>query len=105
MPAGSYTLTRLDDNAEVLQLESADRSQSVFVKYMTVDEINPSSSTEVSFNKYGNTEFLNRISLQGENYEMQIMPSTAEHDAAQAAAAVQYSPSNVQDSPPTMSTR
>jgi hypothetical protein len=105
MPAGSYTLTRSDDNGEVLKLENVDHSQSVFVRYVTVDEINPSSSTEVSFKKYGNTDFLNSISLKGENSEIQIMPSNAEQSAAQSADAVPYSPSDVQHSLSTQSTR
>ena len=98
MPAGSYSLTRSDDAGEVLKLESEDLSQAVFVRYMTVEEVDPSSSTEVSFKQYGNTDFLNSISLQGENSEIQIMPSNAEQNAAQTAAAAPYSPSNVQHS-------
>jgi hypothetical protein len=94
LPAGNYTLTRADDNLDVLLLQSADRSQSVFVKYMTVDANTPPSDTEVSFSQYGKADFLDRISVQGEDSEMQIMTSTAEQNSAQAAVAVQHSLSN-----------
>ncbi|MCU1306591.1 MAG: hypothetical protein JWN45_1286 [Acidobacteriaceae bacterium] len=91
LPAGSYTVTQSDDHLGILLLESADHSQSTFVECMTVDANTPSSDTEVSFNKYGNTDFLDRISLQGESAEMQILPSTAEQNAAQAVDAVEHS--------------
>jgi hypothetical protein len=91
MPAGSYTVTQSDDNLDILLLQSADHSQSTFVECMMVDANTAPPDTEVSFNQYGKTDFLNRISLQGDSSEMQILPSTAEQNAAQAADAVEHS--------------
>jgi hypothetical protein len=91
MPAGSYTVTHSNDNFDILVLESADHSQSTFVECMTVDTNTRPSETEVSFNKYGKTDFLDRISLRGESSEMQILPSTTEQNAAQDSDAVQHS--------------
>jgi hypothetical protein len=91
LPAGSYTVTQSSDNLDILLLESADHSQSTFVECMTVDANALASDTEVSFNKYGKDDFLNRISVQGDSSEMQILPSSAEQNAAQAADAVEHS--------------
>ncbi|MCU1310468.1 MAG: hypothetical protein JWO20_1593 [Candidatus Angelobacter sp.] len=92
LPAGSYTVTHSPDNFDVLELENADHSQSAFVECMTVDaNTAPSSDTEVTFNKYGKTDFLSHISLQGDSAEIEILRSKAEQNAAQAAAAVQHS--------------
>jgi hypothetical protein len=90
LPPGSYTVRQPVDTAELLLIESADGSHSVFVDYVPDDSNNPPSKTEVTFNKYANAEFLSRISVQGQN-SMQIVASKAEQNAAKAAAAVKHS--------------
>ena len=90
LPAGSYTVTQPDENADLLLIESADGSHSVFVDYMTYVSDTAPAKTEVTFNKYGNTEFLGRISVQGEN-SMQVLASKAEQNAAKAAASEKHS--------------
>jgi hypothetical protein len=90
MPAGHYTVTQPDAIANVLLIESADRSHSAFVDYIQGGSGTPSPKTEVTFNKYGTTEFLNSISLQGQESEMQLVTSTAEQNAAKAASAAKH---------------
>ena len=90
LPAGDYTVTQADDNADLLLIESADGVHSVFVDCMTDDSDTAAATTEVTFNKYGNTEFLGRIAIQGQN-SMQVLPSKAEHNAARAAASEKHS--------------
>jgi len=90
LPAGSYTVTQPDDNSELLLIESVDGLHSVFVDYMTDDSDTAPAKTEVTFNKYGNTEFLGRISVQGQT-SMQVLESKAEHNAAKAAASEKHS--------------
>ena len=90
LPAGGYTVTQQDDNAELLLIESADGLHSVFVDFMTDDSDTAPAKTEVTFNKYGNTEFLGRISIEGQK-SMQVLASKAEHNAAKAAASEKHS--------------
>jgi hypothetical protein len=90
LPAGSYTVTQPDDNAELLLIESADGSHSVFVEYVADGSDTAPSKTEVTFNKYANADFLSRISVAGQN-SMQILASKAERNAAKAAAAEKHS--------------
>jgi hypothetical protein len=90
MPAGSYTVTQPDDNAELLLIESADGSHSAFVEYAPDGSDTPPSKTEITFNKYANTDFLSGISVQGQT-SMQIRASKAEQNAAKAAAAEKHS--------------
>jgi hypothetical protein len=90
LPAGSYRVTQPDDNSELLLIESADGSHSVFVEYSADDSDTAPAKTEVTFNKYGNTEFLGRISIQGQN-SMQILASKAEQNAAKVAASEKHS--------------
>jgi hypothetical protein len=90
LPAGSYTVTQPDDNADLLLIESADGSHSVFVEYLADRTDATPSKTEVTFNKYANAEFLSRISVEGRN-SMQVLASKAEQNAAKAAAAEKHS--------------
>src|SRR6202521_6314140 len=90
LPAGSYTVTQPDDNADLLLIESADGSYSAFVDYVRVQSNTPPSNTEVTFNKYGKSDFLKSISLQGQTFGMQIVPSKAEQNAAKTAAAEKH---------------
>jgi hypothetical protein len=90
LPAGNYTVTQPDDNSELLLIESADGVHSVFVDYSADDSDVAPAKTEVTFNKYGNAEFLGHISIQGQS-SMQIQPSKAEHNAAKAAASEKHS--------------
>jgi hypothetical protein len=71
-------------------IESADGSHSVFVDYMTDESATAPSQTEATFNKYGKTEFLGRIAVEGQN-SMQILVSKAERNAAKAAALEKHS--------------
>jgi hypothetical protein len=90
LPAGSYTVTQPDDNTDLLLIESADGSHSVFVEYLADGSDTAPSKTEVTFNKYANAEFLSRISVQGQT-SMQVLASKAEQNAAKAAAAEKHS--------------
>src|ERR1700756_3202653 len=85
LPAGSYTVTHSADNLDVLLVENDDRTQSAFVECRTVDTNSAPNDTEVAFNKYGMTDFLSRIWLQGESSAMEIQPSMAEKKAAQSS--------------------
>jgi hypothetical protein len=90
MPAGSYKVTQPDSSSDLLLIESANGAYSVFVEYVPVQSETPASNTDVTFNKYGKTDFLKGISLQGQNFGMQIVPSKAEQNAAKAAAAEKH---------------
>jgi hypothetical protein len=90
LPAGSYTVTQPDDSADLLLIESIDGSHSVFVEYVADGSDTASARTEVTFNKYANTDFLSRISVQGQN-SMQVLASKAEQHAAKTAADEKHS--------------
>jgi len=91
MPASSYTVTQPNFDDNLLLIEDADGSHSVFVEYVVAPTDTPRPQTDVTFNKYGTVEFLSAIWIQGRNSEMQILPSKAEQDAAKAADAEKHS--------------
>ena len=91
MPASSYTVTQPNFDDNLLLIEDADGSHSVFVDYVVAPTDTPRPQTNVTFNKYGTAEFLSAIWIQGRNSEMQILPSKAEQNAAKAADAEKHS--------------
>ena len=91
MPAGSYRVTQPDMDSNLLLIETADGSRSVFVEYEGVSSDTPHAETDVTFNKYGKVEFLSAIWVQGRKNGMQIMPSKVEQNTAKAAAAEKHS--------------
>jgi len=91
MPAGSYTVTQPDADTNLLLIESASGSHSVFVEYEVVSSNTPHAKSDVTFNRYGNVEFLSAIWVDGRKSEMQILPSKLEQNTAKAAAAEKHS--------------
>jgi hypothetical protein len=91
MPAGSYTVSQPNADDNLLLIEDPSGSHSVFVEYVVAPSNTPHAQSDVTFNKYGNVDFLGAIWVQGRNSEMQILPSKVEQNAAKAAAAEKHS--------------
>jgi hypothetical protein len=91
MPAGSYAVTQPNDDENLLLIEDASGSHSAFVEYVVTSSETPHTQSDVTFNKYGKTEFLSLIWVEGNDSGMQVIPSKAEQSAAKAAAAEKHS--------------
>jgi len=90
MPAGSYSVTQPNADDNLLLIEDSSGSHSIFVEHVVAPSNTPHAQSDVSFNKYGNVDFLGTIWIQGRNSEMQILPSKAEQNAAKAANAEKH---------------
>jgi hypothetical protein len=91
LPAGSYTVSQPSENDKLLLIQSTDKSHSAFVQYVPSQSNALASDTNVAFDKYGETEFLSQISLQGQTYGMEIPVTKGEQNEAEAAAAAENS--------------
>jgi hypothetical protein len=91
LPAGSYTVTQPNPDNNLLLIEDASGSHAVFVEYVDSSSNTPHAQTDVTFNKYDDADVLSAIWVEGENSEMQILPSKVEQNAAKAAAATKHS--------------
>ena len=91
LPAGDYKVVRLDENANVLQVENRDDLQSVLVDFTPTESALPHRNSAVTFNKYGDTDYLDRVCLEGEEYGISVDPgrveTAAEGNATQHATA------------------
>jgi hypothetical protein len=94
LPAGSYTVSVPNEDDNLFLIEDATRSHSVFVEFAVTASETPHDQSDVTFNKYGKTEFLSQVWVEGQDSGMQVLPSKAEQDAAKAAVAEKQSPSD-----------
>jgi hypothetical protein len=93
LPAGSYTVSVPNEDDNFLLVEDADGSHSVFVEFAVTSSKTPHAKSDVTLNKYGETEFLSQVWVEEEDSGMQVLPSKTEQDAAKAAVAEKQLPS------------
>ena len=91
MPAGSYKITQSDIDASILRIQSDNGLHSAFVDIIPTQSAQPHPHSDVTFHKYGDTEYLNRIWVQGQRYGMKVDPTKAEMKAAANANVVEHS--------------
>jgi hypothetical protein len=91
MPAGSYKITQSDMDESILQIQSKGGGRSALVEFLPTHSAQPHPHSDVTFHKYGDTEYLNRIWVQGQEYGMKVDPTKAETKAAANANVVEHS--------------
>ena len=91
MPAGSYKITQSDMDESILQIQSNDGVHSVLVEFIPTHSAQPHPHSDVTFHKYGDTEYLNRIWVEGQQYGMKVDPTKAEMKTAANANVVEHS--------------
>jgi hypothetical protein len=91
MPAGSYKVTQTDIDASELLIQSTDGKYSAFVEFIATRSPQPHTQSDVTFQKYGSVEYLDRIWVEGQRYGMKLDPTKAEKKAAANAAPVEHS--------------
>ena len=68
MPAGSYKITQSDMDESILQIQSTDGTHSALVEFIPTHSAQPHPHSDVTFHKYGDTEYLNRVWVEGQEY-------------------------------------
>jgi hypothetical protein len=91
LPAGSYKITQSDMDASILQIQSSDGVHSALVEFIPTHSAQPHPHSDVTFHKYGDTEYLNRVWVEGQQYGMKVDPTKAEMKAAANAHVVEHS--------------
>jgi hypothetical protein len=91
MPAGSYKISQTDIDSSVLQIQSSDGAHSALVEFIPTHAEQPHSQSDVTFHKYGDTDYLNRLWVNGQRYGMKVDPTNAETKAAANANVVEHS--------------
>jgi hypothetical protein len=92
MPAGSYKITQsnMDIDASMLQIQSNDGVYSALVEFIPMHSAQPHPPSDVTSHKYGDTECLNRVWVQGKEYGIKVDPTKAETKTAASANVVEH---------------
>jgi hypothetical protein len=86
LPAGHYKVTQPDLNDDLLQVESLnDGAHSVFVEFVPTQSAQAHPKSDITFQKIGDTDYLNRVWIAGQNYGIKIAPGKVETEATAAA--------------------
>jgi hypothetical protein len=93
LPAGNYRVSQPEMGDEILQIQNLDNFRSVFVDFTPTESLQPHSNSAVSFEKYGDTDYLNRVWIEGQTYGIKADPTRAEAAAAAAVNAEQHTAS------------
>jgi hypothetical protein len=93
LPAGSYKITQSDieTDASILLIRSSDGTHSAFVDIIPTQSAQPHSHSDVTFHKYGDTEYLDRVWVEGQEYGMKVDPTKTEKKAAATTNVVEHS--------------
>ena len=86
LPAGNYKVVQPDETADVLQIENRDTLHSVLVGFTPTESGLPHRQTAVTFEKYGDTDYLNRVRIEGQEYGIKVDAGRVETGAAAANA-------------------
>jgi hypothetical protein len=86
LPAGNYRVVQPNPDADVLQIENRGDLGSVFVDFEPTESTQPHRNSAVTFEKYGDTDYLDRVWIEGQEYGIKVDPSRME-TAAEANAA------------------
>lgn len=82
MPAGSYRISQPDMDSNELLIQSADDKYSAYVTFIPMHAEERHQHADVTFQKYGDLEYLNRVWVAGQRYGMKVEPTKAETKAA-----------------------
>jgi hypothetical protein len=80
MPAGTYAVRQNDQG--LLTIQDSSGKHSALTQYTPMRADTAHTSSDVTFNRYGSTEFLNMLWVGGQRFGMQLQPGKAEKKLA-----------------------
>ena len=89
LPAGNYRVSQPDMDVEILRIQNVDKPQSTFVDFIPTQSVQPHRNSAVSFEKYGDADYLDRVWIKGQTYGILTDPTKVEAAAAAAVNAGQ----------------
>jgi hypothetical protein len=80
-PAGSYIITEPDANDKIALIRNIARTKGEFINFIPMTSLNPPMETDVTFQKYGDTGYLQTLSVEGEADGIEFPRTKAEAKA------------------------
>ena len=81
LPAGSYVITQPDANAWMLLIRNIAGTKGEFIHFIPTRSLDPQKKTDVTFQKYGDTGYLQTLSVEGETGGIKFPRTKAEAKA------------------------
>jgi len=80
-PAGSYVITEPDANDKIVLIRNIARTKGEFINFIPTSSLDPQKETDVTFQKYGDTGYLQTLSVEGETDGIEFPRTKAEAKA------------------------
>ena len=81
LPAGSYRITEPNANANVVLIRNIAGTKGEFINFIPTSSWDPQKENDVTFQKYGDTGYLQALSLEGETDGIEFPRTKAEANA------------------------
>ena len=85
-PAGSYIITEPNENTKIVLIRNSAGTKGEFTNFIPTSSLHPQKETDLTFQKYGNTGYLQTLSIEGETGEIEFPRTKAEAKAAETMA-------------------
>jgi hypothetical protein len=81
LPAGSYKITEPNENEKIQLIRNIDGTQGEFLPFIPTGSLDPQKKTYLTFHKYGNTGYLQTLSVEGETNGIDFLQTKVEAKA------------------------
>ena len=81
LPAGSYRITEPIENANIVLIRNIASTKGEFIYFTPTSSLDPQKENDVTFQKYGDTGYLQTLSVEGETNGIEFPPTKAEAKA------------------------
>jgi hypothetical protein len=81
LPAGSYRITEPNENTNVVLIRNSAGTKGEFINFIPRSSLDPQKETDVTFQKYGDTGYLQGLSIEGEPDGIEFPRTKAEAKA------------------------
>jgi hypothetical protein len=78
LPAGSYRITEPNENADIVLIRNIAGTKGEFINFIPTSSVYPQKKNDVTFQKYGDTGYLQSLSLEGEMTGIEFPRTKAE---------------------------
>ena len=81
LPAGSYRITEPNENTDLVLIRNSAGTKGEFISFIPTSSSDPQKETDVTFQKHGDTGYLQGLSIEGETEGIEFPRTKAEAKA------------------------
>ena len=81
LPAGSYRITEPNDTTDVVLIRNSAGTKGEFLNFIPTSSLDPQKETDVTFQRFGDTGYLQGLSIEGETHGIEFPRTKAKANA------------------------